>query len=348
MNYYEEIYKQLPEAAILTDKLQRIEALNNKAEEILGVSEEEAQGAYFSELVKCPQIFSLLEETLAFSRPPNLTYENSTVVFHTKGKKKFFKVSMVPLNTLNETKFVLTTLTDITMLKEIEQFRTDFFATASHEYRTPLTSILMGVGIIKTGQLGELSTRGEEILEAIEEDCARLLRLADNMLDLSRMETGSITLELEYTNVYKIVKAALGTLQLQAEKRNIKLYTKLAPDLPLIKADINKIIWVLTNLVGNALRYTGEGGSITVRAIRKGTRLFFSVKDTGKGISPEYHGKIFQKFIQIKDDDFPSGGAGLGLTICKEIVEAHGGEIWVKSEVGKGATFTFSIPLSRS
>ncbi len=347
MSFYESIFRALPQVVIITDSMLRIALLNRKAEEILEIKEADAKGKHLAELINCPQIISLLQETIAFSAPPNLTYENSTVTFNVKGKKRYFKISLAPIVLWNDAEYVLTVLNDITILKEIDQFKTDFFATASHEYRTPLTSILMGVGIIKTGQLGELSPKGIEILKAIEEDCDRLLRLANHMLDLSRMETGSITLELEDVSVYKVVKAALRTLLLQAEKRNIKLYTKLASDLPMIKADVNKIIWVLTNLVGNALRYTNEGGSITVRAIRKGARLLVSVKDTGKGISPEHHDQVFQKYVQIKDDDYPSGGAGLGLAICKEIVEAHGGEIWVKSELGKGAVFTFSVPVSR-
>lgn len=347
MSFYETIYAQLPEAVILTDKLLRVVSLNKKAEEILGVREADVQGIKFLELVNNSQIHSLLEETVLFSRPPNLTYENSIVTITVKDKKKFFKLSIVPFILDHELKNVVTTLTDITILKEIEQIKTDFFATASHEFRTPLTSILMGIGIMKTGQVGEFSPRGKEILEAIEEDCNRLLKLSNNLLDLSRLDTGTITLEMEEASVDKMIKAALGTLKLQAERKGIKLYTKLPLDLPLVKVDINKIIWVLTNLVGNALRYTGEGGSITVKAIRKGNRLFISVIDTGKGIPPEYHEKIFQKYIQIKDEDFPSGKAGLGLTICKEIVQAHGGEIWVKSEPGKGSTFTFSVPIIR-
>jgi len=348
MSLYETIYNQLPEAVMLTDKLFRIVSLNKKAEEILGVRATDAQGIKFSELLDSPRITSLLEETVLFSRPPNINYEDSIIMLTVKNKKKYFKLSMVPIFFHEELKYVLTTLTDITMIKEIEQVKSDFFATASHEFRTPLTSILMGIGIIKTGRVGEFSSRGQEILEAIEEDCERLLRLSNNLLDLSRLEAGSIPMEMEDASIYKIVKAALGTLKLQAERKNIKLYTKLAPDLPRLRVDINKIIWVLTNLVGNALRYTSEGGSITVRAIRKGNELIISVTDTGKGIPAELHEKIFQKYIQIKDEDFPSGKAGLGLTICKEIVEAHGGEIWVKSEPGKGSTFTFSIPISRS
>ncbi len=348
MPFNKTILSQLPEAVIVTDELFRVVFLNTKAEEILDIKEADVQGMRFLEAVNCPQIYSLLEETVLFSRPPNLTYDNSTIMFSANERKKYFKLSMAPIFSGDELKFVVTTLTDITMLKEIEQIKTDFFATASHEFRTPLTSILMGIGIIKTGQLGEFSSRGKEILEAIEEDCNRLLKLSTNLLDLSRLEAGAIAMEMEDASVYKMITAALGTLKLQAERKNIKLYTKLPPDLPPIKVDINKIIWVLVNLVGNALRYTGEGGSVTVRAIRKGTKLFFSVIDSGKGIPTEFHEKIFQKFIQIKDEDFPSGGAGLGLTICKEIVEAHGGEIWVKSKPGEGSSFTFSIPVGRS
>ena len=348
MSLYETIYNELPEAVMLTDKLFRIVSLNKKAEEILGVRATDAQGIRFSELLDSPRIISLLEETVLFSRPPNINYEDSTIMLTVKDKKKYFKLSMVPIFFHEELKYVLTALTDITILKEIEQVKSDFFATASHEFRTPLTSILMGRGNLKTGLVGEVSSRGQEILEAIEEDCERRLKLSNNLLDLSRLEAGSIAMEMEDASIYKIVKAALGTLKLQAERKNIKLYTKLAPDLPRLRVDINKIIWVLTNLVGNALRYTGEGGSITVRAIRKGNELIISVTDTGKGIPAELHEKIFQKYIQIKDEDFPSGKAGLGLTICKEIVEAHGGEIWVKSEPGIGSTFTFSIPIGRS
>lgn len=349
MVFYEEVFLHLPEPVILTNKVHTILTLNRQAEEILGVERDVAKGKKFTELLDSPPIISLLEEAVVLCRPPKLTYENSTVILDIKGRKRFFKISVVPLvNFQGELKSVLTCMVDITMLKEIEQLKTDFFATTSHEFRTPLTSILMGVGMLKMGQLGEITPRGKEILEAIEEDCMRLLRLADNLLDLSRMEAGAITMEIEEVNVYNMIKVALGALKLQAEKRKIKLIASLPKNLPLIRADINKIIWVLTNLVGNALRYTGEGGTITVKAERKGTRIFFSVQDTGKGIHPDYHEKIFQKYVQINDGEPSRGGAGLGLAICKEIVEAHGGEIWVQSEPGKGATFTFSIPALRN
>lgn len=340
------IFRELPEAAILTDMECRVMACNALAEKLLDNNEDNVKGQRIQDLLNSPPLMTLLDEAVMFSRVPNLNHENSIIELQKKDKKQYFKVSMVLLRgPVLDRNFVLITLTDITILKELEQHKTDFFATASHEFRTPLTSIFMGVGMIKTGQLGTISSRGKEILEAIERDCTRLLRLANNLLDLSRMETGTISMELEDSSVYNIIEAALATLKLQAENKKIFLYTKLPTDLPLIKADVNKIIWVVTNLVGNALRYTEENGSITVKAIRKSSKVIFSVSDTGKGIPAMYHDKIFQKFVRI---DGGNGGAGLGLAICKEIVEAHGGEIWMKSEPGKGSTFSFSIPVGRS
>lgn len=343
---YKLFFQELPETVILIDMGCRIRACNTSAEKLLGHSEESLRGKRIQDLLSSPPLMSLLDEAIAFSRTPSLNHENSIIELTKGDKKEYFKVSMNFFGAqAPKEKFLLLILTDITVLKEIEQHKTDFFATASHEFRTPLTSIFMGVGMIKTGQLGQISPKGRELLEAIESDCTRLLRLANNLLDLSRMETGSISMELEDVSAYDIIDAALATLKLQAEHKNISLYTKVPGDPPLVKADVNKIIWVVTNLVGNALRYTGVKGSIIVKALRKGTKVIFSVQDTGKGIPPEYHDKIFQKFVQV---DGGSGGAGLGLAICKEIVEAHGGEIWLKSEPGKGSTFSFSIPVGRS
>ena len=351
MSIYRHIFSQLPEAVIVTDSVHRVLSLNLKAQEILDISENEVKGLRLQEVVNIPQLINLLDETILYLRQPNLTHDSSIISFDGNGRNKYYKVALNPVfSTSEQIDFIITTLTDVTILKEIEQLKVEYFATASHEFRTPLTSILMGVGMLKNDQVCQLSERGREIIEAIEEDCSRLLRLTENLLDLSRMEVGAITMDWEDANVYKLVNAALGTLKLQARKRNIKLYTSLPSDLPPIKADINKIIWVLTNLVANALRYTSEGGSVTVKVIRKGAKLYFSVSDTGKGIPPEYHETIFQKYVQIKEEDedySQRGGAGLGLAICRDIVEAHGGDIWVKSEPGEGSTFTFSIPVAR-
>jgi NtrC-family two-component system sensor histidine kinase KinB len=143
-----------------------------------------------------------------------------------------------------------------------------------------------------------------------------------------------------------LVQEAVRPLKLQAERQGIELITNLPPEVPPVAADFNKSVWVLTNLVGNAMRYTDPGGTITVRVRQRGKRLFFSVEDTGCGIPKEHQEKIFRKYVQVSGPGRTGvGGVGLGLAIAKDIVMAHGGEIWVDSDVGKGTTFTFTFPV---
>ncbi|NLZ29006.1 MAG: cell wall metabolism sensor histidine kinase WalK [Firmicutes bacterium] len=145
----------------------------------------------------------------------------------------------------------------------------------------------------------------------------------------------------------ELVEEAIRLLSLQAETKKIAITADLPSRLPPVEADFNKIIWLLTNLIGNALRYTPEGGNIKIKAKKpSGNRMFISVIDTGCGIPRLYQKKIFKKFVQVKDDQTSAGGSGLGLAICQEVVEAHGGRIWVESVEGQGSTFTFSLPLS--
>jgi len=184
---------------------------------------------------------------------------------------------------------------------------------------------------------------------AIEEDCIRLLRLANNLLDLARMEAGHISMEKEPVEVQVLVESALGNFSFQAGEKGISLISRVPEGLSRILVDLNKAIWVITNLIGNALRYTGRGGEIVVKASEKGNRVFLSVHDTGIGIHPAYHEKIFEKFQQVpgRAGNSGTGGSGLGLAIAREIVEAHGGRIWVESEPGRGSTFTCSFPIYR-
>jgi NtrC-family two-component system sensor histidine kinase KinB len=130
----------------------------------------------------------------------------------------------------------------------------------------------------------------------------------------------------------------------QTEKRSVELALQMADDLPKIRADANKITWVLTNLVSNALRYVKESGHIRITGKKIGTQVHLSVCDDGPGVPPEYQTKIFEKFVQVKGQE--TGGTGLGLAICKEIVRAHGGTIWVESNPGQGSTFTFTVPVA--
>lgn len=168
--------------------------------------------------------------------------------------------------------------------------------------------------------------------------------LVNDLLDLSKIEAGRIELEFESLRVQAILEYVQTIFANQVEQKNVLLAAEFPDDLPNIRADSNKISWVLTNLISNALRYVPEGGHILVAAKRIGPNIHLSVHDDGPGIPQEYQAKIFQKFVQVKGRE--AGGTGLGLAICKEIVRAHGGTIWAESEAGQGSTFTFTVPVA--
>jgi len=338
----------LPDPLILTDVQGDIVWVNEKTEEIFGISGEEITGWSFIQIIKIDKIDKQLKEVLQTGESSESSYEAATVKVRNPEGKYFFKITIKPILDNGKVGGALIQLSDVSRFKELERIKTDFVSIVSHELRTPLSSIAMGVGMLKDGLLGQLTPRGSEMVDAIEKDCDRLSKLAGNLLDLSKIEAGQIALETQLVQVKGLVDEAVRPLKWQAESQNIQIKTNIPEDLPYVEADFNKIVWVLANLLANSLRYSEPGGTIAVKVEMSGNRMFFSVQDDGCGIPREYQDKIFQKFVQVKGDSGPVGGAGLGLAICKEFVEAHSGQIWVESEEGKGSNFTFTLPLARS
>jgi NtrC-family two-component system sensor histidine kinase KinB len=173
----------------------------------------------------------------------------------------------------------------------------------------------------------------------------RMKALVNDLLDLSKIEAGRIELEFESVPVSTLFDHVQAVFKSQMDMKEVTLISEVTGDPPSIRADANKITWVLTNLVSNALRYVSKGGHIQLMAHRIGSNVHLSVRDDGPGIPPEYQSKIFEKFVQMKGQD--AGGTGLGLAICKEIVRAHGGVIWVESSSGQGSIFTFTLPVAQ-
>lgn len=182
-------------------------------------------------------------------------------------------------------------------------------------------------------------------MQAAHEEVHRMKALVNDLLDLSKIEAGRIELEFESVPVSTLFDHVQAVFKSQMDMKEVTLTSEVTGDPPGIRADANKITWVLTNLVSNALRYVSSGGHIQLMAHRIGPYVHLSVRDDGPGIPPEYHSKIFEKFVQMKGQD--AGGTGLGLAICKEIVRAHGGAIWVESSSGQGSIFTFTLPVAQ-
>ncbi len=343
----ETIEKHLADALFITDLEQKVVWLNNRAAEIFGLDRDLALGQTLSHVTGIKKVTAMLQEVMESGEPLPCSYEGATVKVKRLNQRYFFKIAINPVLQNDKLEGALVQFTDVTRFHEMERIKSDFVSIVSHEFRTPLTTIIVGVEMLREGMLGDLTPRGKEVLEAIGADCERLTRLIDNLMELSRIESGKISVEVEPVDVSGLVEEAVRPLKLQAESKGVELIADLPPEIPPAEADFNKAVWILTNLIGNALRYTDAGGTITVKVRQRGSRLFFSVQDTGCGISKENQEKIFRKYIQVRKPGQTSGGVGLGLAIAKDIVMAHGGEIWVDSEEGKGTTFTFTFPISR-
>ncbi|MFW5787973.1 MAG: sensor histidine kinase, partial [Halanaerobiales bacterium] len=225
----------------------------------------------------------------------------------------------------------------------IDNMKSEFVSTVSHEFRTPLTSMNMGLSMVINEDTGELNDEQKELLEAAYEDVEKLTELVNDLLDLSKIESGKIEMEFDKIDVNDIIEKTLNPFYKQAEEKDIDLKFERSEENVYAYADPSKISWVISNLVGNALRYVDEG-KIEVDTDIKGRRVLVSVADNGPGIPQEYQTKIFDKFVRAGNDKEEKSGTGLGLAIAKEIITAHKGRIWVESEEEKGSTFSFYIP----
>ena len=232
-------------------------------------------------------------------------------------------------------------LQDVTRLRRFEELKNDLVATVAHEFRTPLTSLRMAVHLCTEQVAGPLTDKQAELLHAAREDCDRLQAMVDDLLDLSRIESGRVELFPLPTPVSHLVESAIEEHKAEAIEAGLNL----SSDFPLpearVLADHERIGHVFSNLIVNAVRHTPKGGSLTLGAEVVNDAVRFTVADTGKGIPREYQERIFEKFFRVPDAE--PRGTGLGLYIAREIVRGHGGDIGVKSEPGKGSTFWFTL-----
>lgn len=237
-------------------------------------------------------------------------------------------------------------LHDLTELRRLERVRQDFVANVSHEFKTPLTSIQGFAETLLAGAL-EDPKNNRRFLEIIREHAARLGRLTDDLLKLARIEAGKLEVEFAPVNVVQLIESCAETSLLKASQRQLALEIDVPPGLPAMRGDASLLRDVLQNLLDNAIQYTSPGGRIHVRAAAGPREVVITVEDTGIGIPLADQERIFERFYRVDAArSREAGGTGLGLSIAKHIVEAHGGRIWVESEVGVGSKFSFSIPLA--
>ncbi|MDD5170560.1 MAG: ATP-binding protein, partial [Syntrophales bacterium] len=233
-------------------------------------------------------------------------------------------------------------------LKELDQMKLDFISHLSHELRTPLTAIREAASMLREGLFARDTEKQQDLYIIIEEECERLIKSVNRILDLSRLEAGMMDYSFQPFDLTPVIEKNVQKLSPIAERKKINVVLDLQSDLPMVIMDIEKTEEVLENLLSNALKFTPNGGKIIVAAIinEQDHTLEISVSDTGQGIPEEGLKEVFEKFKRVEDRKGAVRGTGLGLAIAKHIVDAHGGRIWAKSTLGEGSTFFFSLPLS--
>jgi PAS domain S-box-containing protein len=249
--------------------------------------------------------------------------------------------SVAPIGSEQDLVGWVAVMQDVTHFKELDQMKTDFVATVSHDLRSPLAGVLLAAEMVK--RIGPVSPKQGEFLETIIRNVKDMSELIDELLDVGRIESG-IGMEMGLCSLRPILLEVVDNLQEQAREKELQLELSLPPHLELVLGNEQRLKQVVANLVSNAIKYTLAGGHILVRAEDSGPEVLVMVRDTGIGVPPAHQPYLFDKFYRVRDEAVNAKGTGLGLAIVKSIMERHKGRVWLESEVGKGSTFYFTLP----
>lgn len=337
------IVRSITEPLVILDGNRRVTLLNHSAEELFGLFTSDGAGQDFLSVIRRSRFHEPLSQIL---RDPG-AYQEEVLCIGSSDDARYFNVTLTPLHYEGiDPGSVILVFYDITELKRLDTMRSDFIATISHEFKTPLTSIVFGADLLSDGSLGALNPAQGEVVTTLKEDGERLSRLVSDLLLLSRIESPNLIYQFVPCDLAGIIRSALLQFLPLAEQGGVSLAAQPEADLPLVLADPDKIKWVLNNLLSNAVKYTDPGGRILVRARLTGASVTCEVSDTGEGIPPAFLERIFDKYVQVSSYDLELRGSGLGLAVAKSIILAHNGRIWCESELHQGSSFYFTLPLS--
>ena len=336
------IVKSISDPLIVLDSEFRIVFINKACEDFFEITESGSRAKYFLEMVRNGELFSYISSACETN---DEEVKSRSFLIPKNGRDVYFNVIVSKIsNSTSNSRGLVILLHNITDLKNLEKMKDDFIYMISHEFKTPLTSIIMGASLMFEKGLGEMNEKQRDIMQAINDDGERLSKLVAGLLDISKIESGAAFLKMRNCDIAKIVSNSVESFKNQALEKRIEFKVELEDGIRRISADPEKLSCVLNNIISNALRYSPEGKTICVSAFLKNENIYLSVSDAGPGIEEIYMEKIFDKFFQIDQMAGESGNIGLGLSIAKGIVEAHGGRIWCKSGPERGCSFVFTIP----
>ncbi len=342
----ETVIRNMREAIVGLDADKKILFANPAAQRLLGLDETELVGQYAPDLALVNDLMRhLIQDLMTIPSAPATEKASAPLKIVEDRKEQYYtkEVSDVVINEGQESRIGhVIILKNITSFKELDLAKTNFIATISHELKTPISSIKMSIKLLGDERVGPITEGQRELVQSIDEDSDRLLKITKELLDLSQVETGNIRLTTGPVAPRDIVDYALKSVRTPAQQKNVSLVVQTPDDLPLVQADLEKSAWVMVNLLSNAVRYSPPEREVLIDMRATDRTVTFSVRDGGKGISTEFQTRIFDKYYQTPNSE--KTGSGLGLAISKEFITGQGGKIWVESTVGEGSTFTFTLP----
>jgi len=329
----ETIINQMRDGIIGLDEKRNILFLNAVSEKLLGLKETEISGQYAPDIA----LKNDLMRTLLRDDP-----EKKDLKIYADNKESYFSKDVLEVTNNTEIIGQVIVLRNITPFHELNEAKTNFIATVSHELKTPISSIKMSARLLTDLRVGQLNGEQQELIRSITDDADRLLKITGELLNMSQVETGNIQLKLQPADPATIVDQAVQAVLFQAQQKGIRIHAAVADDLPLIQADVEKTSWVLINFLTNAIKYSPDQSGVEVAVYRSEDKVEFLVTDHGKGIDEKYLPRIFERYFKVPGTH-DRNGTGLGLSISKEFIEAQGGHIWVSSQVGEGSRFGFRL-----
>jgi len=344
----ESLVHNLEDGVLLIDENKNVVVANKKILDIIGLKESEIISHYLPDVAAHNDLVREIYKTTLGSNQESESGRPLRIIFN--NEEFYYKIEKEEIKTYSEFSRQETFIGYLILLKNITQFqvrdtaKTNLLATVSHELKTPLSSINLSLKLLEDKRLGELNKEQSEIIHSLRQQSNRLARVINELLDYSQIETGNIKLNFTSVKPEDVIELGVTALMMQAAEKNIHLETEVDENLPEVRADLEKVVFVFVNLLNNAIRYSKQNGEIKLQANKNYREVRFSVIDRGPGISKEDQEKLFQRFTQVGKKT--RQGWGLGLAISKEFIQAQGGKIWVESEVGQGSKFIFCLPIA--
>jgi PAS domain S-box-containing protein len=344
----EAVVHSFEDGIVFLDESHKVVLVNNTILDITGLKESEILNQYISSVTVHNDLVREIYKSVT-TKSSGVESEIAAIKVVHNGKELFFNIDVEEIITFSQSEQketsigILILLRNVTKFQERDKAKTNLLATASHELKTPLSSIKLSLKLLEDKRMGELNNEQKEVVNSLRQQSNRLSRVINELLDYSQIETGNIRLNFSKVRPDLVLDIGITALLMQLSEKNIDLITNIEEGLPEIRADLEKLAFVFINILNNAIRYSKPGGEIKVDVRKSGDDVEFSIKDNGPGISKADGEKLFQRFSYTTNQS--KQGWGLGLAISKEFIQAQFGKIWVESEEGKGSKFFFTIPV---